>query len=64
MQGGCQVYLDSYMASKWIMFHGYLDCFQKSPLKVGLTQNQETMALRTLIIVGLFYFIMHEDPCE
>jgi hypothetical protein len=33
-------------------------------LEVGLTQNRETMALRTLTIVGLFYFIMNEDPHE
>jgi hypothetical protein len=26
------------------------------------TQNQETMALRTLTTKGLFYFIMREDP--
>jgi hypothetical protein len=29
---------------------------------VGLTQNRETVALRTLTTVGLFYFIMCEDP--
>ena len=32
MQGGCNVYMDSYMASKWIMFHGCLDYFQKPSL--------------------------------
>ena len=46
------------------MFHGHLDYFRKPPLEKpsGLTQNQETMALRTLTTVGLFYFIMREDP--
>jgi hypothetical protein len=33
-------------------------------LEVDLTQNWETMALRTLITVDLFYFIMCEDPHE
>ena len=33
-------------------------------LKVGLIQNQETMTLQTLITVGLFYFIMRENPHE
>jgi hypothetical protein len=33
-------------------------------LEVGLTQNQETMAPQTLTTVGLFYFIMCDDPHE
>ena len=33
-------------------------------LEVGLTQNRETMALRTLTTVGLFYFIVREDLHE
>jgi hypothetical protein len=32
--------------------------------KVDLAQNWETMALRTLTNVDLFYFIMCEDPHE
>ena len=32
--------------------------------EVGLTQNRETMALWTLTIVDVFYFIMVEDPSE
>ena len=24
MQDGCEVYMNSYIASKWIMFHGHL----------------------------------------
>ena len=40
-----------------------LGLFSKNHLlKVGLTQNRETMALQTLTIVSLFYFIMCEDP--
>ena len=41
----------------WIIFKNHL-------LEVGLTQNWETMALRTLITVDLFYFIMCEDMHE
>jgi hypothetical protein len=38
----------------WIIFKNHL-------LEVGLTQNQETMALRTLTTVDLLCFIMGED---
>ena len=38
--------------------------FKNHFLKVGLPQNQENMALQTLTTIGLFYFIMHEDPHE
>ena len=38
--------------------------FKKHLLEVGLTQNQETMVLRMLTTVNLFYFIMCEDPHE
>ena len=41
----------------WIVFKNHL-------LEVDLTQNQETMALRTLTIIDLFYFIMYEEPHE
>ena len=46
------------------MFHGHLDYFKNHLLKVGLTQNRETMALRTLTTVDLFYSIMCEDLHE
>jgi hypothetical protein len=39
---------------------GHLDHFQKPPL----TQNRETMALRTITTVNFFYFITCEDPHE
>ena len=39
---------------EWLMLHGHLDYFQKPSLEVGLTQNQETMALWTFKTVGLF----------
>jgi hypothetical protein len=41
----------------WTIFKNHL-------LEVGLSQNQETMALRTLAIIDLFYFIICEDPHE
>ena len=62
MEDGCKVYMDSYI--KWIMFHDHLDYFQNHLLEVGLTQNPETMALRTLTTVDLLWFIMCEDPHE
>ena len=34
----------------WIIFKNHI-------LEVGLTQNRETMALQTLTIIDLFYFI-------
>ena len=64
MKDGCNVYMDSYVASigsyfmvTWIIVKNHL-------LEVGLTQNQETMVLRTLTTVDLFYFIVCEDPPE
>ena len=38
----------------WTIFKNHL-------LEVGLAQNKETMALRTLTIVNLFYFVMCEE---
>ena len=46
------------------MFHGHWGYFQNHLLEVGLTQNQDTMALRTLTTVNFLYFIMCEDPHE
>ena len=65
MQDGFKVDMDSYMALNgscfmvtWIIFKNHL-------LEVGLTQNHwETMALQTLTTIGLFYFIVCEDPHE
>ena len=47
---------------EWIMFHGHMDYSQKPSL--GSRPNRETMALRMLTTVDLFYFIMCEDPHE
>ena len=68
MQHGCKVYMDSYMAWHRVGHVSWsLGLFFKNHfLRVGLTLNQETMALRTLTPVELFYFffIMCEDPQE
>ena len=65
MQDGCKAYMDSYMASNGSCFM-FTWIILKNPylLKVNLTQNQETMTLRTLTTAGLVYFIMCEDPHE
>jgi hypothetical protein len=55
---GCKVYLDSYMASNGSCFMVTWTIFKNPLFEVGLTQNRETMTLRTLTTVGLFYFIM------
>ena len=64
MQDGCKVHMDYYMALNGSCFMGTWIIFKNHLLEVGLTQNQETMALQTLIIVDLFYFIMCEDECN
>ena len=64
MQYGCIVYMDSYMASNESCFMVTWTIYKNHLLEVGLTQNQDTMALRTLTFVDLFYFIMCEDPHE
>ena len=52
------------MASNGSCFMVTWTIFKNHLLEVGLTQNWETMALQTLTIVGLFYFIMSKDPHE
>jgi hypothetical protein len=64
MQDGCKVYMDSYMALNGSCFMVTWIIFKNHHLEVGLTQNHETMALHTLITVGLFCFIMCEDLHE
>jgi hypothetical protein len=62
MQDGCQVYMDSYMTSNGSCFMITWTVFKNHLLEAGLTQNQVTMALRTLTTIDLVYFIMCEDP--
>ena len=57
-------WIDSYVASNNSCFMVTWIVFKKHLLEVGLTQNQETMVLRMLTTVNLFYFIMCEDPHE
>ena len=64
MQDGCKVYMDSYMASNGSSFMVTWIIFQNHLLEVGLAHNRETMALRTLTTVDVFYFIMCEKPHE
>ena len=64
MQDGCEVYMDSYMASNGACFMVTWTILKNHLLEVGRTQNRETMALCTLTTIDLFYFIMCEDPRE
>ena len=65
MHDGCEVYTDSYMASNGLCFVVTWTIFKNHLLNLGLTQNHwETMALRTLTTVDLFYFVMRKDTHE
>ena len=64
MQDGCKVYMNSYMALNGSCSVITWTILKHRLLEVGLTQSRETMALRMLTNVGLFYFIMYEDPRE
>jgi hypothetical protein len=65
LQVGCKL-----VKSTWIpAWHQNGSCFmvtwtisKNHLLEVGLTQNQETIALRHLTVIDLFLFIMCEDP--
>ena len=56
MQDGCEVYMDSYMAPNESFFMVIWIIFKNHLLEVGLTQNQEIMALPTLTTVDLLCF--------
>jgi hypothetical protein len=58
MQDGWKVYKDSYMASNGPYFMVTWTIFKNHLLEVGLTQNQETMALQNLTTVDLLYYIL------
>ena len=65
MQDGWKVDVVSYMASNVSCFMVIGTILKNHLLEIGLTQNrQETMALRTLTSIGVFYFIMCEEPHE
>ena len=59
MQGGCKVYMESYVASNGSCFMVTWTIFINHLFEVGMmTQNRETLALRTHTTVDLFYFIL------
>ena len=58
MQDGCTVYLVSYMALNGSCFMVTWTILKNHHLEVGLTQNQEVVALQNLTTVDLLYFIM------
>ena len=66
MQDGWQSLHEFIHGIEWIMFHGHLDYFPRPPLggRPNTNNHWETLALRTLTTVGLFYFIMCEDQHE
>jgi hypothetical protein len=64
MQDGCKVYIDFYMASNGSCFMVTWVIFKNHLLEVGLIENRETMTLQIPTSIGLFYFIMCEDPHE
>ena len=70
-EGVCDCKMD--VMSTWIRTCHGMDhvswslglCSKTTSREAGLTQNMKAMALRMLITIGLFYFIMCEDPaCE
>ena len=52
------------MASTGSSFMVIWTIFKNHLLEVGLTQNQDTMALQMLTTVDLFYFTIREDLHE
>ena len=62
MQAGCKIYMNSYMALDGSCFMATFTVFKNHLLEVDLTQDRETMILRTITNVDLFKFIMCEDP--
>ena len=64
MQDGCELLMDSYMASNGSCFMVTWIIFKNHFLKIDLTQKRETMTLETHTTIGLFDFIMCNDPHE
>ena len=58
------ILIDSYVALHGSCFMVTWTILKNHLLKVGLTQNRETVALRMLTTADLFYLIMCEDPHE
>ena len=64
MQDGCKAYTDLYMTSSGLHLMVIRIISKNHLLEVGVTQNQETVTLQTLMTVDLSYSIMDEDPHE
>ena len=64
MQGGCKSLHRFLHALNGSCFMVTWTTFKNRLLEVGSTQNQGTVALRTLATVDLFYFVMVEDLHE
>jgi hypothetical protein len=64
MHEGCKVYMNSYMSIEWVCFMVTHTIFKNHLWEVGLTQNQEIMALRMLTTIDLFCFVMREGSHE
>jgi hypothetical protein len=62
MQDGFRVSMNFYMASNGSCFMVTWTISKTISWRLGLTQNRETMALRMLTTIDLFYFIIVEDP--
>ena len=60
----CKVHMHSYMASSRSCFKVTWLFSKKHLLDVGLTQNQETMALQVITTVDLFYFVMNRNSLK
>ena len=63
-QDGCKAHMHSYMALNGSCLLVTCISFKNYLLEVSLTQNRETMALRMLTTVDLFYRIMCENMFE
>ena len=67
MQDGCKVYMNFHMTSNGSCFMVTWSIFKKRVLhhlEVGVTQNRETMVLRMLTTIDIFYFIRCKDLLE
>ena len=53
MQDGCKAYMDSHMASNGSCYMVIWTIFKNHLLEVGLTQDHETVILRTLATIGI-----------
>ena len=62
-QDGCKVYMDSYMALNGSYFMVTWTIYKNHPLEVDLTQNRETMTIRTDTNIGLLALSVGRRLC-